>query len=150
MNEVKVKVYRDPKLEDLSLPNYATDGSSGFDLVSSIRFNLIPKARVSIRTGLFFEIPKGYEIQIRSRSGLASKNGVIVLNQPGTLDSDYRGEVSVLLYNTSFYSYSIHKGDRIAQAILCPIIQAKFEEVYTLEELEVSERGTGGFGSSGR
>ncbi len=145
---VVVKVFREG--EQVQLPEYKTEGSSGFDLRSLEEFNLIPGNRQLVSTGLYVEIPQGYEIQIRSRSGLAFKEGLIVGNQPGTVDSDYRGELKVNLVNIGRVNRYINKGDRIAQAVLCPIVQAEFEEVSSLKDLEDSTRGEGGFGSTGK
>ena len=130
------------------LPKFETEGAAGADLKAFLSGNVVlqPNQRLLIPTGLFFEIPKGYEIQIRSRSGLASKYGVIVLNSPGTIDSDYRGEVKVLLYNSGDEPFKIMNGDRIAQAVIAKVEQAKFLQV---ETLDTTERGEGGFGSTG-
>ena len=130
------------------LPKFETAGAAGADLKAFLSGNVVlqPNQRLLIPTGLFFEIPKGYEIQIRSRSGLASKYGVIVLNSPGTIDSDYRGEVKVLLYNSGDEPFKIMNGDRIAQAVIAKVEQAKFLQV---ETLDTTERGEGGFGSTG-
>ena len=100
-----------------------------------------------VPTGLFFEIPEGYEVQVRPRSGLAAKNGVTVLNTPGTIDSDYRGEIKVILINLGTEDFTINNGDRIAQMIIAPVIQASFIKVESLSE---TERGSGGFGSTGK
>ena len=145
---VVVKVFRDG--EQVQLPEYKTEGSSGFDLRSITEVSIHKYGTILIPTGLYFEIPKGYEIQIRSRSGLALTQGLIVLNQPGTVDSDYRGEIKVILHNISSIEEFIRVGDRIAQAVLCPIFQAEFEEVSFLDKLEDSTRGEGGFGSTGK
>ncbi len=145
---VVVKVFRDG--EQIQLPEYKTEGSSGFDL-RSIEELWISSGEVKlIRTGLYFEIPEGYEIQVRSRSGLALKDRIVVLNSPGTIDSDYRGEIGAILYNSSPRSFRVEIGDRIAQAVLCPVVQAEFEEVSSLKDLEDSKRGDGGFGSTGK
>lgn len=143
----KVKVKFNSLSIDTVPPEYKSAGASGFDLHTIDEFIIKPKERKLVSTGLSFEIPKGYEIQIRPRSGLASKFGVTVLNSPGTIDSDYRGEVKVLLYNTGNRAVKIGMFDRIAQAVVCPVSQAK---LIWAEELEETERGSGGFGSTGR
>ena len=130
-----------------TIPNYQTEEASGFDLHSIEDIILKPNERKLIGTGLAFEIPKGYEIQIRPRSGLAYKYGISVLNSPGTIDSDYRGEIKVLLINHSDTDFEIKIGERIAQGVIQKVIQAKFEEV---EELNKTARGAGGFGSTGK
>jgi dUTP pyrophosphatase len=132
--------------KDAQIPSYQSEEASGFDLHSIENIILKPGERKLIRTGIAFEIEYGYEIQIRPRSGLAFKYGITVLNTPGTIDSDYRGEIKVLLINHSNQSFEIKKGDRIAQAIVTPIIQAKIVEV---KELSNTKRGNKGFGSTG-
>ena len=129
------------------IPAYQTKGAAGFDLHSIEDVILKPGERKLIGTGLAFEIEYGYEVQIRPRSGLAFKHGITVLNSPGTIDSDYRGEIKVLLINHSNEEFEIKKGDRIAQAIVAPVIQAEIIEV---EELSETKRGEGGFGSTGK
>lgn len=128
------------------IPSYQTSGSAGFDLHSLNEYILKPGQRVLVETGLAFEIESGFEVQVRPRSGLALKNGISVLNTPGTIDSDYRGEIKVLLINHSNEDFEIKKGDRIAQAVVCMVHRAEFVEVAELSE---SVRGQGGFGSSG-
>ena len=134
--------------KEVSLPKYETEGSSGLDLAAFINKNIEIKPGKSeiIPTGLAVAIPKNFEIQIRPRSGLAAKNRISVLNTPGTIDSDYRGELKVILINLSDESFIVKKGLRIAQMVLCPIIKAKLKEV---ESLENTKRGSGGFGSTG-
>ena len=129
-------------------PSYATEGSAGFDL-HSIQSNIInPGAFVMVQTGLSLEIPEGYELQIRPRSGLAAKYGITVLNSPGTIDSDYRGEIKVLLINLGTSKYILQPYDRIAQGVLAKLPdQAHFVESDSLSE---TKRGTGGFGSTGK
>lgn len=143
---MKVKVVNH---SDYSLPEYATAASAGIDLRANIKvaMNLKSLERVLVPTGLFMELPIGCEAQIRPRSGLAFKHGITVLNSPGTIDADYRGEIKVLLVNLSQESYQIEPGERIAQMIL-----AKHEKFdwQVLDELESSERGSGGFGSTGK
>jgi dUTP pyrophosphatase len=128
------------------IPQYQTTHSAGFDLVSIQDLTIKPNQRVLIDTGLAMAIEDGFELQIRPRSGLAYKNGITVLNSPGTIDSDYRGEIKVLLINHSNEEFEIKCGDRIAQAVVQKVYQANFE---TVEELDQTVRGTGGFGSTG-
>lgn len=130
-----------------TLPQYQTSGSSGFDLCASQSLILKSGEYKLVPTGLSFSFSDNYEIQIRPRSGLALRYGVSVLNAPGTIDSDYRGEIQVLLINYGKEDFSINLGDRIAQAVLCPIQKAKFE---VAKELDVTQRGAGGFGSTGQ
>ena len=142
---MKIKV---KKLNNLAeIPQYQTEEAAGFDLHSVEDVVIAPNERKLIGTGLSFEIPTGYEIQIRPRSGLAYKHGITVLNSPGTIDSDYRGEIKVLLINHSNESFEIKVGERIAQAVIQEVIQATFEEV---EELNDTARGNKGFGSTGK
>lgn len=131
------------------LPAYETIGSAGLDIRAFIEesITLKPFERKLIKTGLFLEIPVGYEAQVRPRSGFALKNGVTVLNTPGTIDADYRGEVGVILINLSQENVDIHSGDRIAQLVFAKVEQAEWAEVETLSE---TERGEGGFGSTGK
>jgi dUTP pyrophosphatase len=130
------------------LPQYETIGSAGMDIRAHIEeaITLAPLERVLVKTGLFVEIPLGYEIQVRPRSGLAFKKGITVLNSPGTIDADYRGEIGVLLVNLSSKPFVIEDGERIAQLVLASHEQAQWQEVDILEE---SNRGQGGFGSTG-
>lgn len=130
------------------IPEYKTAGAAGADLCALVDAPVrIPSGMFAmIPTGLFFEIPQGYEIQVRPRSGLAAKNGVTVLNTPGTIDSDYRGEIKVILINLGPVDFVVNSGDRIAQMIVAPVTQAKFEITDSLSE---TERGSGGFGSTG-
>ena len=134
--------------KEVSLPKYETSGSSGMDLAAYINnnVNLEPWKSEIIPTGISVSIPEGFEIQIRPRSGLAAKNKISVLNTPGTIDADYRGEIKVILINLSDKTFVIEKGFRIAQMVVCPIIQAKLEEV---DELNETIRGEDGFGSTG-
>ncbi len=134
------------------LPEYATDGSSGFDLRAWVDepITLAPMERKLIPTGLFFEIPPNYEIQIRPRSGMAIKNGITVLNTPGTVDADYRGEVKVILINLSSEPFVINNGDKIAQAVISSVIGKVFVNLNTVDKITAqTERGTGGFGHTG-
>lgn len=131
------------------IPTYGTVASAGVDLRANINENLVlkPLERQLIKTGLFLEIPEGYEAQIRPRSGLALKNGITVLNTPGTIDADYRGEIGVILINLSNEDFTVRPGERIAQMIFAQFEQAQFIEVELLSE---TERGAGGFGSTGK
>ena len=134
---------------DVKLPEYKTIGASGVDLIAFIKepINLEPKTSVLIPTGLSVAFPEDYEIQIRPRSGLAAKNNISVLNTPGTIDSDYRGEIKVIIYNHGNENFSINNGDRIAQMILAPVVKMELEEK---NDLPKSIRGKGGFGSTGK
>ena len=134
--------------KDVSLPKYETNGSSGMDLAANIvkSININPGKTAIIPTGLAVSIPNGFEIQIRPRSGLAAKMNITVLNTPGTIDADYRGEIKVILINLSDKVFVVEKGLRIAQMVVCPIIKAHLEEV---NELNNTDRGEGGFGSTG-
>lgn len=132
--------------KDAIVPQYQSSGASGFDLHSIEDVDILSGGFVAVRTGLAFEIPVGYEIQVRPRSGLAFKSGISVLNTPGTIDSDYRGEVMVILFNFSKNIFSIKKGDRIAQAVLSQIFRAN---MVLSESLDDTERGNNGFGSTG-
>ena len=133
--------------KNIILPEYKTDGSSGMDLMANVEqtVKILPGERKIISTGIMVAIPEQYEIQIRPRSGLAAKNGISVLNTPGTIDSDYRGEIKVILINHGKDIFEIKKNDRIAQMIVCPIIKVELEEV---ENLPGTVRGKGGFGST--
>jgi dUTP pyrophosphatase len=128
------------------LPEYATDGSAGMDISSADTGTIYYGMHRIYRTGLMFEVPPGYELQIRSRSGLAAKHKIFVLNSPGTLDYDYRGELFIVLMNLGDANYEVTRGDRIAQAVLAPFIRASLNHV---PELSPTERGAGGFGSTG-
>jgi dUTP pyrophosphatase len=134
--------------KNISLPKYETDGSSGMDLAANVEneIEIEPGKSLIIPTGLAVSIPKNFEIQIRPRSGLAAKNQISVLNTPGTIDADYRGEIKVILVNLSDKIFKIEKGLRIAQMVLCPVVKATLKEVDTLE---ITERGASGFGSTG-
>lgn len=133
------------------MPEYKTPGSAGMDLRAFDKEGwtlcLKPGSHMLIHTGIYAEIPEGYEGQVRSRSGLAAKHGVIVLNAPGTIDSDYRGEICVVLANFGQEDFIVRNGDRIAQLVICPVVQAEIEEVAELESS--TERGGGGFGHTG-
>ena len=144
---VKILVKKFDK--NIKLPAYKTSGSSGMDLVAYIKkkITINPGKTAMISTGIAVAIPKKYEIQIRPRSGLAAKNGISVLNTPGTIDSDYRGEIKIILINLSQKSFVVKSGDRIAQMILCPVAKGKLKEVKNLPK---TVRGGGGFGSTGK
>lgn len=131
------------------LPRYATEGAAGFDLVANVQepVTIGPMERRIIPTGLYVAVPRGYEMQVRPRSGLAAKKGVTVLNAPGTVDSDYRGEVGVILANMGCEPYVVEPGERIAQGVIAAYERAEWREV---DELDDTERGEGGFGHSGR
>jgi len=146
---IKVQVVRLPHAAGLDLPAYSTPGSSGMDLRAAIeegQVTIYPGETTAVPTGLMVAVPAGYEAQVRPRSGLALKRGITVLNSPGTIDSDYRGEVKVILANLGREKFEINHKDRIAQLVVCPVISAAWEEVEILPD---SSRGTGGFGSTG-
>lgn len=132
--------------EGLPVPAYATTGAAGMDVVAAEELILAPGARHAVATGFAVAIPAGFEIQVRPRSGLALKNGITCLNSPGTIDSDYRGEVKVILANLSDQPFPIKHGDRIAQLVVAPVQRATF---HTVSALDDTLRGTGGFGSTG-
>lgn len=151
MKMVRVPVVRLPHGEGLDLPRYQSAGAAGLDLVAAVPddapVSLAPGQRRLVPTGLSIALPDGFEAQVRPRSGLALKNGVTVLNAPGTVDSDYRGEIGVILINLGDQPFVISRGDRIAQMVVAPVSQLEFEEAETLAD---SARGAGGFGSTGR
>jgi dUTP pyrophosphatase len=146
MTPIPVQVKRLPHGAGLPLPAYATAGAAGMDVVSAEDVTIAPGARHAVTTGLALAIPQGYEIQVRPRSGLALKHGITVPNTPGTIDSDYRGELKVILINHGAEPFAIARGDRVAQLVLAPVVQAAWDEV---AELDATERGEGGFGSTG-
>ena len=148
MTQVEIAVTRLPHNADLPLPAYETAQSAGLDLAAAIEepITLAPGSRVMVPTGLAIALPDGYEAQVRPRSGLAARNGVTVLNTPGTIDADYRGEVKVILINLGDETFEIERGMRIAQMVVSPVTQAAFSEAAELPE---TARGTGGFGSTG-
>jgi len=148
--KIKIRISRlNPEKSDLNLPTYATADSSGMDIYAGVENDLIikPGETTLIPTGFMIEVPKGYEAQIRPRSGLALKNRITVLNSPGTIDSDYRGEVRIILSNFGENDFIVRRGDRIAQMVITPVVQAEWEEVQSLED---TERGAGGFGHTGK
>ena len=144
--DVPVAVMRLPHGEGLDLPVYATAGAAGMDVVAAEDVTIAPGARHAVATGLAMAIPAGYEVQVRPRSGLALKHGITVPNTPGTIDSDYRGELKVILINHGSEDFAIRRGDRVAQLVLAPVTRAEWLEVSSLDE---TARGLGGFGSTG-
>ena len=144
---IAVAIKRLPHAEGLPLPAYETAGAAGMDLRAADAVTLKPGARALVATGLSIALPEGYEAQVRPRSGLAVKHGVTVLNAPGTIDCDYRGEVKVPLINHGTEDFVITRGDRIAQMVIAPVTRIDWMEAETLDD---TARGTGGFGSSGR
>ncbi len=147
MPSIDIALTRLPHGEGLPLPSYATEHAAGLDVVAAESLELAPGARHAVATGFAIAIPHGYEVQVRPRSGLALKFGITCLNTPGTIDSDYRGEVKVILANLGDTPFPIVRGERIAQLVPTPVQQARFVEVATLDD---TRRGTGGFGSTGR
>lgn len=144
---IRIALQRLPHGADLPLPRYATEGAAGMDVVAAEDVTLAPGARHAVATGFAMAIPAGYEVQVRPRSGLALKHGVTCLNTPGTIDSDYRGEVKVILANLGQEDFVIARGERIAQLVPAPVQHATLDEVASLDE---TARGAGGFGSTGR
>ncbi|MBC2669133.1 dUTP diphosphatase [Novosphingobium piscinae] len=143
---VPVRVKRLPHGEGLALPAYATAGAAGMDVVSAEDVTIAPGARHAVATGLAMAIPHGYEIQVRPRSGLALKHGITVPNTPGTIDSDYRGELKVILINHGHEPFKIVRGDRVAQLVVAPVVQGEWIEA---DDLGETARGADGFGSTG-
>lgn len=148
---IPIQLKRLPHAEGLDLPDYATAGAAGMDLRAALPANtpfvLQPLARALIPTGLCIALPQGYEAQVRPRSGLALRHGITCLNSPGTIDSDYRGELQIILINLGQEAFAITRGERIAQIIVAPVIRGQWHEVAALAE---TERGQAGFGSTGR
>lgn len=146
MNKIEIKVTAS---DGAILPQYKTAGAAGADVCAFLSEPVIIKKgeRALIPTGLYFAIPEGYEVQVRPRSGLAAKNGVTVLNTPGTIDSDYRGEIKVILINLGNEDFEVKNGERIAQIVVAPVTIGSFLQVDSLDE---TERGSGGFGSTGK
>ncbi len=144
---VRIQIARLPHGDGLPLPSYATPGAAGMDVVAAEDLDLAPGQRHAVATGFRVAIPEGYEIQVRPRSGLAFKHGIGVPNTPGTIDSDYRGELMVLLINHGCEPFAIRRGERIAQLVPAAVTLAAFDEV---EQLEDTHRGAGGFGSTGQ
>lgn len=145
--DIEIALQRLPHGEGLPIPAYATAGAAGMDVVSAEDLDLAPGARHAVATGFAMAIPVGYEVQVRPRSGLALKHGITCLNTPGTIDSDYRGEVKVILANLGDAPFPIRRGDRIAQLVPAPVQIARFALVDSLDE---TARGAGGFGSTGQ
>ena len=145
----EVKVVRMPHAADLALPAYGTAGAAGMDVLAAVEADLLlmPGDRVAVPTGLMMAVPAGHEMQVRARSGLALKDGLAVLNAPGTIDSDYRGEVKIILANLGAESFTIPRGMRIAQLVLAPYVRCDWAETASLDD---TTRGAGGFGSTGR
>jgi dUTP pyrophosphatase len=145
--EIEIAIRRLPHGEGLPLPAYASAGAAGMDVVAAEDLLLAPGARHAVATGFAMAIPDGWEVQVRPRSGLALRHGLTCLNTPGTIDSDYRGEVKVILANFGSEPFEVRRGERIAQLVPAPVQRARFREV---DEVESTERGAGGFGSTGR
>ena len=144
---IRIELKRLPHGDGLPLPAYATAGAAGMDVVAAEEVTIPPGARHAVPTGFAIAIPEGYEVQVRPRSGLALKFGVTCLNTPGTIDSDYRGEVKVILANLGQEPFPVRRGERIAQLVPAPVLRAELAEV---AHLDATERGAGGFGSTGR
>jgi len=145
-DRVPLQIMRLPHGAGLPLPAYATSGAAGMDVVAAEDVTLAPQARHAVATGFALAIPDGHEIQVRPRSGLALKHGISLPNTPGTIDSDYRGELKIILINLGPEPFAIARGDRIAQLVLAPVTRAEWAEV---PALDLTQRGEGGFGSTG-
>ena len=145
--EIEIEVKRLDNGWGLPLPSYASSGAAGLDVVAAEDLTLAPGCRHAVATGFALAIPAGFEVQVRPRSGLALKHGITCLNTPGTIDSDYRGEVKVILANLGAQPFEVRRGERIAQLVPAPVLRAAFREV---DELDSTARGAGGFGSTGR
>ncbi|HWX49080.1 MAG TPA: dUTP diphosphatase [Roseomonas sp.] len=148
MSGAEITVRRLPHAEGLPLPSYATAGAAGFDLLAAVTVPLVvaPGARVLVPTGLCLALPAGYELQVRPRSGLALKHGIVLPNSPGTIDEDYRGELQIIIMNAGDAPFTIERGTRIAQGVLAPVTRATWREADSLPD---TPRGKGGFGSTG-
>jgi dUTP pyrophosphatase len=150
MSEVEIRVARLPHSRDLPLPTYQSAHAAGLDLLAAVPteapLTLAPRARTLVPTGIAIALPDGYEAQVRPRSGLAARHGLTVLNSPGTIDADYRGEIQVLLINLGSESVAITRGMRIAQLVIAPVVRGRLLEVDALDQ---TARGSGGFGSTG-
>lgn len=144
---IRIAILRLPHGDGLPLPAYATAGAAGMDVVAAEDLDLAPGARHAVATGFAMAIPQGWEVQVRPRSGLALKHGITCLNTPGTIDSDYRGEVKVILVNLGQEPFAVRRGERIAQLVPAAVSQVALDEV---ESLDDTARGVGGFGSTGR
>ena len=150
MNQITIRITRfDPRVDDIPLPAYATAGSSGMDIHAAVGSTVTvrPGETTLIPTGFRLEIPQGYEAQVRPRSGLAINHGIGILNSPGTIDADYRGEVKIIVTNFGKEDFAIHRGDRIAQLVIAPVVRAALEEVKAVQD---TARGAGGFGHTGK
>ena len=147
MEAIRIELKRLPHGEGLPPPAYASEHAAGLDVVAAESLTLAPGQRHAVATGFAIAIPHGYEVQVRPRSGLALKHGITCLNTPGTIDSDYRGEVKVILANLGDQDFAVVRGERIAQLVPAPVLRARFDEV---EDLGRTDRGEGGFGSTGR
>lgn len=148
MKKLTIPIFQHPIGADLPLPFYATESSAGMDLYAAVpgTIAILPHNREKVSTGISIALPAGYEAQIRSRSGLAMKDGIIVLNAPGTIDADYRGEIFVVLYNASDELFLLKRGMRIAQMVIAPVVQVQWHRI---EKLSLTKRGANGFGSTG-
>jgi dUTP pyrophosphatase len=150
-SKIRVDIWQLPHGEGLPLPAYQSAHAAGFDLLAAVAENapllLAPGKHALVPTGLAIALPEGFEAQVRPRSGLAAKHGVTVLNSPGTIDADYRGEIQVILIHHGAEAFTIRRGERIAQMVIAPVVQAKLVAVETLPK---TKRGSGGFGSTGR
>ena len=148
-NDIPIQISIDPHGADLPLPSYETEASAGMDLRAAISETIVvaPGARHLVPTGIRIALPVGTEAQVRPRSGLAIKKGISMVNSPGTIDADYRGEIQVILINHGQDPFTIQRGDRIAQLVIAPVLQAKWDQVDTLDE---TARGEGGFGHTGK
>jgi dUTP pyrophosphatase len=146
---VSIRITKDPSCDDLPLPGYETEHAAGMDLRAAVTspYTLQPGERILVPTGLRIALPEGYEAQIRPRSGLALKHGISLLNTPGTIDADYRGEIRIIMANLGHEPFVIQRGDRIAQMIVAPVTKAQWE---VCESLDETVRGEGGFGHTGR
>jgi len=146
---LRIEITRDPHAADLPLPESTTHGAAGLDLRAAIEAPLVlpPGSRQAVPTGLHIAIPEGFEAQVRPRSGLALRHGILIPNAPGTIDSDYRGEIQVILMNAGEADFEIVRGDRIAQLVIAPVMKPEWVEVDSLDE---TDRGDGGFGHTGR
>ncbi|MDB5725647.1 MAG: dUTP diphosphatase [Novosphingobium sp.] len=145
-SDIPVPIKRLPHFEGLELPDYATAGAAGMDVVAAEDVLLPPGGRHAVATGLAVAVPDGFELQVRPRSGLALKHGISLPNTPGTIDSDYRGELKIILINLGDREFEVRRGDRIAQLVLAPVVRAVWLKV---DELDETQRGEGGFGSTG-
>jgi len=145
----KIDIKYSKQLKEYNTPSYAYETDSGFDLYSTSEVEIDGFGRALVPTGLHFDIPDGYEIQVRSKSGLAIKQGLMVLNSPGTVDQGYTGEIKVIIFNFNNEPQTIKKGDKVAQAVICPVAQGKDVELIRVEEIQAKDRNANGFGSTG-